>query len=82
MEWVSRITSVVVVMVLPGLAGHWLDAWLGTSFLALLGFGFGLVAGMWHLLTMTGAIKVGRPKTGRHEQSDSDESSPPQNDNL
>ncbi|GIT30196.1 MAG: hypothetical protein Ct9H300mP1_22420 [Planctomycetaceae bacterium] len=40
-------------IVLPGLLGHWLDRRWGTGFLALVGFGLGLVCGMQHLLSMT-----------------------------
>ena len=54
--WTSRITTVVLEMILPGLAGHWLDRRFGTGFLVLLGFAFGLTAGMWHLLVMTDAF--------------------------
>ena len=53
MAWVSRITTVGLEMVLPGLAGVYLDRKLGTSFLTLIGFGLGLVVGMTHLLLMT-----------------------------
>jgi len=53
MQWVSRITTVVLEMVLPGLAGQWLDDRWGTGFLALAGFAFGLTLGIWHLLIMT-----------------------------
>ena len=53
MQWVSRITAVGLEMVLPGLAGQWLDDRLGTSFLALVGFAGGICLGIWHLLVMT-----------------------------
>ncbi len=56
-EWVSRITTVALEMVLPGLAGHWLDQRWGTSYLTLVGFAFGLTAGIWHLLSMAGQYK-------------------------
>jgi hypothetical protein len=55
-EWVAKITTVALEMVLPGLAGQWLDDRWGTRFLVLVGFVFGLVGGVWHLLWMTGAI--------------------------
>lgn len=58
-EWVGRILAVVVEMVVPGLLGQYLDARLGTSFLALLGFGGGLTLGIYHLIVMT------RPKPGK-----------------
>lgn len=54
-EWVSRITVIALEMVLPGLVGQWLDRRYGLNFLALLGFAFGLTAGMWHLLVITRA---------------------------
>lgn len=41
-EWVSRVTSISLEMVLPGLAGYWLDTKLGTRVLFLLvGFAMG-----------------------------------------
>jgi len=54
-QWVSRIMTVTAEMVLPGLAGQWLDDRYNTGFLALLGFAFGLTAGIWHLLAMVQA---------------------------
>jgi hypothetical protein len=53
MNWVSKITTVALEMVLPGLAGMWLDNQLETRFLSLLGFAVGVPLGMWHLITMT-----------------------------
>ena len=53
MEWVSKITTVSLEMVLPGVGGHYLDKWLGTNFLALIGFGAGMALGLLHLLQMT-----------------------------
>ncbi|MEX0715777.1 MAG: AtpZ/AtpI family protein [Planctomycetaceae bacterium] len=69
MEWVSRIIAVALIMVLPGLGGHWLDARWGTSFLALAGFALGITAGIYHLLLMT----KNKPKARRGgERSPSD----------
>jgi len=64
MEWVSRITTVALMMVLPGLAGTWLDKRWGTGFIGLLGFALGVPAGIWYLLQMTRAKngKGGRKK--------------------
>ncbi|MEX0866004.1 MAG: AtpZ/AtpI family protein [Pirellulales bacterium] len=56
-EWVSRVLTVVILMVGPGLLGNWLDEKLGTSFLVLLGFVFGLIAGIYYLLVLTKVIK-------------------------
>lgn len=51
--WAYRILAVSAEMVLPGLLGNWLDGRLGTQFLAFVGFGFGIIAGIWHLMLMT-----------------------------
>lgn len=51
--WAYRISAVALEMVLPGVFGSWLDGQLGTQFLALAGFGFGIIVGIWHLLLMT-----------------------------
>lgn len=53
MNWVSKITTVALEMVLPGLAGLWLDHQLETRFFILLGFAFGVPLGIWHLIVMT-----------------------------
>lgn len=50
MAWVARVFTVSLVMVVPGIAGVWLDGKLGTSFLSLMGFIVGLCLGMWILL--------------------------------
>ena len=50
-------------MVLPGLAGYWLDSRLGTkAIFTLFGCGLGMTWGIWHLLRMTGA--AGAPSSG------------------
>lgn len=53
MEWVAKITTVGVEMVLPGIVGHYLDGRLGTSFLAVSGFVLGVVVGLWQLIRWT-----------------------------
>lgn len=55
MQWVSKITTVSLEMILPGIGGGWLDAKWGTSFIGPLGFALGLVVGITHLLRMTSA---------------------------
>lgn len=64
MEWASKVMAIVVVMVLPGLAGQWLDKKLGTGFIVFVGFAFGLTMGMYCLLVMTGAERGGRGDGG------------------
>ena len=53
MEWVAKITTVSLEMVLPGVGGHYLDTRLGTSYWALIGFGVGMTVAMLHLIQMT-----------------------------
>jgi hypothetical protein len=61
-QWASRIMGVAMEMVLPGLAGHWLDVQLGTVVLFLLvGLGLGCTAAIFHLIQMTRSEK--RPKS-------------------
>lgn len=69
MEWVSRIFAVAVVMVLPGLAGQWLDKRWGTGFLALVGFAVGLTSGIAYLVkTTSGAVhKTNDSQTSRDD---------------
>ena len=62
MQWVSRITTVALEMVLPGLAGLWLDGRWGTSpLLGLVGFGLGMTLGIYHLVQMTRPVNKGGP---------------------
>lgn len=44
--WATRIMAIGVAMFLPAVAGGWLDARLGTSFLAPVGLVLGFVAGL------------------------------------
>ncbi|MCE9554857.1 MAG: AtpZ/AtpI family protein [Planctomycetes bacterium] len=72
MAWVSRLIAVSLEMVVPGIAGHWLDTRWGTQFLAIIGFVFGAVLGVWHLLVMVGAVGKRRPpqsKPGERRKS-------------
>ena len=53
MEWVAKITTVALEMILPAIAGGFLDRRLGTQHWALVGLVLGFVVGLWHLLQMT-----------------------------
>lgn len=53
MEWVAKITTVALEMVVPAVVGMWLDQKLGTPFLGPLGLIFGVPLGIWHLVKMT-----------------------------
>jgi hypothetical protein len=49
--WATRIMVVALTMVLPGLAGHWVDEQLGTVILFLLiGLGLGCTAATFQLM--------------------------------
>jgi F0F1-type ATP synthase assembly protein I len=53
-QWASRIMIVSLEMVLPGLAGYWIDKKLGTLVLFMLvGFALGGTAAVMHLVRMT-----------------------------
>ena len=56
MKWVSVVTSVVGVMIVPPLGGIWIDNLLGTKALfAVLGAIFGFVGGIYCVLSMVKA---------------------------
>lgn len=60
MKWVSVVTSVVGVMIVPALGGMWIDTLLGTKCLfVILGAIFGFAGGMYCLLGMVKANKAG-----------------------
>jgi F0F1-type ATP synthase assembly protein I len=51
MEWVSRITTVALMMVLPAWAGYWCDNRFGSGpWLLIVGALIGLLVGMLQLL--------------------------------
>ncbi|MEN6459551.1 MAG: AtpZ/AtpI family protein [Thermoguttaceae bacterium] len=51
MQWSSRITTISLEMVVPGLIGYWLDQRLRTGFLLLtLGIAIGLTTGIMSLV--------------------------------
>jgi F0F1-type ATP synthase assembly protein I len=53
-EWASRIIVISLEMVLPGVAGYWVDTRLGTVCLFLvIGLTVGSIAAMRHLIRMT-----------------------------
>jgi len=53
MQWVARITTVSLEMVIPAVIGGWLDNRFGTNMLALTGLLIGVPLGVWHLIKMT-----------------------------
>jgi len=59
MEWVAKITTVALEMVLPAVGGRYLDTRFGTSYWVPVGLVVGFAVGMWHLLLMTRPPKSG-----------------------
>jgi hypothetical protein len=58
-SWASRIISISLEMVVPGLIGFWLDRKLRTRVVfTVVGFGLGFTLGMMHLM------RIARPKEG------------------
>jgi ATP synthase protein I len=70
LEWVSKITTVALEMVVPTVIGGWLDRHWGTNFLALIGLAVGLIGGIWHLIMLTGTGKDRAPKGPKSENSE------------
>jgi hypothetical protein len=61
-QWATRIMLVSLEMVLPGIAGYWLDAWLGTKVLFMLvGFALGGTIAASHLIQLTRSENKNRP---------------------
>lgn len=66
--WYSHAMTISLEMVVPGVAGIWLDRQLGTGhWCALVGFVLGITVSMWHLmkLALSGPQSMpGRPSKG------------------
>ena len=68
----SMIISVAMEMVLPGLAGYWIDQRLGTKLVfLLLGLVLGVVGGMIHL------VRLLSPKSTTSEKEPGGRGTPP-----
>lgn len=61
MGWVARITAIGLTMFLPGVAGTWLDARLGTTFLGPAGLILGFAVAIATLTRL-------RDGTSRHKR--------------
>ncbi len=58
-QWASRVMTVSIEMVLPGLIGYWIDQKLNTvALFMLIGFTIGITAAVWHLIKMTSRPEV------------------------
>ena len=69
MDWVARIVVAGLIMVLPGLAGEWIDNRIGTGFVALIGFALGIAISLVYLLAIT--RKANRPQQIKNDSNDS-----------
>lgn len=56
MEWVAKITTIALEMVLPTIAGSYLDKYLQTRYWVLVGLIVGGVIGFWHLMRITTVV--------------------------
>ena len=57
-QLISRVLAAAVVIVAPGLLGHYLDKRLGTTYLVLVGFGLGLTVGITYLLLLSRQLEA------------------------
>lgn len=60
LAWVSRIMAIGLTMFLPGVAGAWLDEWLGTRFIGPAGFALGLGTAIFWLARLGNRRGAGR----------------------
>jgi hypothetical protein len=52
MQWVSRITTMALMTVLPIVGGRWLDNRFATSYWGLVGLVVGLAVGFWQMMLL------------------------------
>ena len=72
--WSSRVMTISLEMVLPGMLGHWIDQKLGTVMLFLvLGVILGMTAGLIHLVRLGSATNrdASADQAGSDEPDDS-----------
>ena len=76
-QWTSRIMTISLEMVLPGLAGYWLDQKLGTKALFMLvGFALGGTAAFGHLMYLArrpGTFRSGTKTSSLEAESEGKE---------
>ncbi|MFM8734905.1 MAG: hypothetical protein ACKOC8_06920 [Pirellulales bacterium] len=61
LAWVSRIVAIGLTMFVPGVAGGWIDARLGTNVIGPLGFAGGLGLAIFWLTRLRGRHQERRP---------------------
>jgi len=80
MQWVSRITTVALMTVLPIWGGGWLDRRFATEYWGWIGLVFGLALGFWQLMLLVksaGAKSATARMPGRSKQGSSGVAKPP-----
>jgi cellobiose-specific phosphotransferase system component IIC len=73
LEWVSKVTTVALEMVVPGIIGAWMDRRWGTNFITLIGLACGVSVGIWHLLVLTRSENGTGSKRPNSEKTDKDQ---------
>ena len=70
-HWAARGMTVAIGMVVPGMAGYFVDNRLGTKVLfTILGFAFGMAFGIWQLLQLAHATdQSNRAASGKNKES-------------
>jgi hypothetical protein len=64
-DWVSRVLAVLLVMVVPGLLGSWLDRQFATRWCTAAGFLLGMLAGMVGLVVLVARFNALHPARGK-----------------
>lgn len=72
-EWIGRIFTVVLEMVVPLLLGVKLDEWLDVKYFMVVGLVLGFVLGMSHLLLMTRSMGKSTKKETKKEIDSKDQ---------
>ncbi|MCE9607405.1 MAG: AtpZ/AtpI family protein [Planctomycetia bacterium] len=70
MQWVSRITTVALMTVLPILGGQWLDGRLATSYWSPIGLVVGLVLGAWQLMLLVRSAEKSAARNSAAKKSE------------
>ncbi len=71
---VSRAIAVMILMLLPGIGGSYLDNWLGTRFFVLIGFGLGIAIAIFGLLYVAKIADVAAKRSRELREKETAES--------
>ncbi len=76
----SRAIAVMILMLLPGVAGSYLDKWLSTQFFVVIGFGVGIVIAIFGLLYVAKIADVAAKKSRKLRERNASNLDGTQND--